>query len=312
VRRFITASGRSDLDVVANPARGRELGQPARGLVELLVGQGECTVMDRHEQPRAQVLEREQRVERRHVAVAKRLRHEAADRQHRDIGLVALAEVGKAREVAAVAAQEQARTVAAHDVGEAARELVAAVRGRGRDHLDAADLEVGAGLELDDAREAEARHPRRGAGGDDDRRGARQLLQRRDVQVIGVAVRDQDEAAVGEVTRREPGLDGAPHPADPPPEHRVEADREPVVAGEHRRVAAERERELAGRDGEHGLVARRPRSAKPARDPVADEAAVALHREALPVQGRELAGTCAGHGNDPNNDRFRECSSGSR
>ena len=94
----------------------------------------------------------------------------ATDRQHRDVGRVTAADVGKAREVAAVAAQVERRAVAAHDVGQAARELAIAVRGRARDHLDAAQLEVRAGLELDDAREPEATTRRGGAGGHDDRR----------------------------------------------------------------------------------------------------------------------------------------------
>ena len=57
--------------------------------------------------------------------------------------------------------------------------------------------------------------------------------QRREVEVIGVAVRDQDQADVGEVGRREAGLDRAAHAADPAAEHRIERDREAGVARDH-------------------------------------------------------------------------------
>ena len=63
-----------------------QLAQPAGGLAQLLVRQRERAVVDRHHQARAQVLERVQRVERAHVAGAERRRHEAADRQQRDVG----------------------------------------------------------------------------------------------------------------------------------------------------------------------------------------------------------------------------------
>ena len=95
---------------------------------------------------------------------------------------------------------------------------------------------------------------------------------------------------------RKAGLDGAAHAADPAAGHRIERERELVVAGEHGGVAAERDRELAVRDVRLRLELSRPRGAEPACDPVPDEAPVALDRQ-VAVQFRELAGTRGGHRN---------------
>ena len=148
--------------------------------------------------------------------------------------------LGEAREVAAVTAQEQARAGAAEHVGQPPRELVIAVRGRAAITVTPRSSRSAPGCSsITRANPRFETHDAAPAGTDDGRR-ARHAAQGRNVQVVGVAMRDQDEPDVAEVAGREARLDGASHPADPAPEHRIERDREPRVARDHRRMAAER------------------------------------------------------------------------
>src|SRR2546423_1758448 len=69
-------------------------------------------------------------------------------------------------------------------------------------------------------------------------------------------VRDQHESHIFEIAGRQPGLDRAPRASDPATEHRIERDREPIRAQQHACMASESERDLAGLEPGHRLLAR--------------------------------------------------------
>ena len=98
-----SASGR------AKPALARQLLQPGERRVEPLVAEGERPVAGGDQEARPQIVEGVERVERRQVLLAERRRLVAGDRQERDVGVKAAADLGEAREVAGVAGEVGAR-----------------------------------------------------------------------------------------------------------------------------------------------------------------------------------------------------------
>ena len=242
--------------------------------------------------------------------LAKRAAAEAADRQHRDVGREALADVGEPREVAAVAAQEQRsgrRRGRRTDRPRASSSSPCEVAQR--DDLDAAQLEVGTGLQLDHAREPERRHPGRARPA-----GTTIVAAARQLAAASAGAGDRHGGARSERARRpskSPGARPGSTARRTPPTQRPSIGSNAIVelgvAGEHGRVAAERHRELAGSVRLRlGACWAGRGGAEPARDPVTDEAAVARHGHGI---GAACASSLAREVDtaeiDPNNDRVR-------
>ena len=107
--------------------------------------------------------------------------------------------------------------------------------GERRGHRERADRDRLACLDLDDVSEAPLAHERPEAPWDDDRRDPTEPLERRDVEVVVVGMRDEDRVDAAKSRRVDPAAP-APEMAHPRPQDRVGQQTDAVERDLHGRV----------------------------------------------------------------------------